>query len=269
MSIQQMLLKATSRVLVPPSAQPVPSLDARTHLGRQPGELTRLADRYRSDKGTRHSAHGYTRVYERFFGRMRHEALTLVEIGLLRVDVDARRAHNGAQVSTGAAASRAPSLEMWRAYFRNATIFGFDIDDFSSVRIDRGAIVQGDMGSPADLERLARAIGGPIDILIEDGSHASHHQQIALGTLFPHLRSQGIYVVEDMHWQDPHVEKAGAPKTRDILRRFQVAGELESPFMTREQAIYIQENVHEIWLFDSLTADVVDATDALAVLVKR
>jgi hypothetical protein len=260
MLIEQIIKRATSRVRAP---------DGSGRAARRPTELTRLADRYGSDKGTRLSAHGYTRVYEKFFGQLRNEPVTLLEIGLLRVDADARRPNNGTEVNAGSRVRRAPSLEMWRSYFPNASLFGFDIDDFSAVRIDRATIVQGDMGSTADLERLASTIAKPIDILIEDGSHASHHQQIALASLFPHLRSQGIYVIEDMHWQDPHVERDGAPKTRDILRDLQVTGRLESPFMTEDQQTYIMNNVDNIFLYDSLTDDVADATDALAVLIKK
>ena len=165
--------------------------------------------------------------------------------------------------------TKLPSLEMWRSYFANAAIFGFDIDDFSSVKLDRCMILQGDMSSSDDLSRLIQAVGRPIDVLIEDGSHASHHQQIALGWLFPHIRSKEIYVIEDLHWQDPRVERAGAQKTRDILRKFQVDGVFASQFLSREQQAYIQNNVERVWLFDSLSSDVEDATDALAVLIKK
>jgi hypothetical protein len=158
---------------------------------------------------------------------------------------------------------------MWKNYFPNAEIFGFDIDDFSGVKIDRCTTVRGDMSSPADLERLVSTVGRPIDILLEDGSHASHHQQIALGTLFPHLRSDGIYVIEDLHWQDSSIEKPDSPKTRDILRRLQVDRVFESPFVSPEQRSYIERNVKAIALYDSLTLDVADGTDALAVLVRK
>lgn len=158
---------------------------------------------------------------------------------------------------------------MWKTYFREAKIFGFDIDDFSDVKIDNCIIVQGDMSSPNDLSRLISAVDRPIDILIEDGSHASHHQQIAFGFLFPHIASGGLYVIEDLHWQDPTVEKKGAPKTRDILRRFQNDGVFASPFLSTEQQKYIQANIKNIWLFDSLTTEVDDPSDALAVVLKK
>jgi len=40
-----------------------------------------------------------------------------------------------------------------------------------------------------------------LDIIIDDASHASHHQQNAFLTLFPKLRSGGLYIIEDLRWQ--------------------------------------------------------------------
>jgi hypothetical protein len=238
-------------------------------LVQRADELTRLADLCGSDKGTRLSAHRYTRIYDQIFRPLKHDRLALVEIGLLRVDDDKRRVSNGTEGADAIGATRAPSLEMWRTYFPNAQLFGFDIDDFSGVTIDRCTILQGDMSSRADLKRLASAVGRSIDILVEDGSHVSHHQQIALATLFPHLKSGGIYVIEDLHWQDDRIEKTNAPKTRNLLRALLVNGVFDSPFLSADEKQYLEEHVVSVSLFDSLTRDVADSTDALAVLVKR
>jgi hypothetical protein len=231
--------------------------------------LTDLADNCGSDKGTRLDAHGYTRIYKGFFEQMRGTALTFLEIGLARPDDDHRRVSNAAEGITTATASRAPSLEMWRTYFPRAQIFGFDIDDFTSANVDGCTILQGDMSSEQDLKRLVDAIGNPIDILIEDGSHLSHHQQFALGWLFPHVRSGGIYVIEDLHWQEQKMERHNAPKTRDVLRRLQMDGVFESPFLTQGQQKYIQDHVAKLWLFDSLTPRVEDPSGALGILIKK
>jgi hypothetical protein len=170
-------------------------------------DLTYLAHTLSSDKGTTISdAHGYTRVYARLFEPIRDTEITFVEISLFRHDVDRRRIVNAVEGIKAAPASRAPSLQMWHTYFPKAHIYGFDIDDFSEVNIDRCTIIQGDMSCEKDLDRLVRVIGRPIDALIDDGSHASRHQQIALGRLFPHLRSGGIYIIEDLHFQDRYLE---------------------------------------------------------------
>jgi hypothetical protein len=239
---------------------------------RRSSELTHLADRFGSDKGTQISAHLYTRIYEKLFGNMRNKELTILEIGLRRADQDGRRTQCAAEGVGPSMVYSAPSLKMWRAYFPNARIFGFDIDDFSQVRIDRCEIIRGDMSSRSDLARAATAIANSIDIIIEDGSHASHHQQIALGALFPHVRSGGIYVIEDLHWQDSRLEKESAPKTRDLLRRLQVRGIFESPFISSDERKYLEENIGGVQLFDSLTADFAngnDTSDALAVIRKK
>jgi hypothetical protein len=232
-------------------------------------ELTYLADMAGSDKGTRSNAHMYTRIYERFFEKIRNKDIAILEIGLCRSDADQRRMQCAAEGETTSAASRAPSLEMWRTYFPKARLFGFDIDDFSKVKIDRCRIIRGDMSSRDDLAKVSLAVGGDLDVIIEDGSHASHHQQIALGSLLPHVRPGGLYIVEDLHWQDERLEKQNAPKTRDILRRFQATGVFESPFLTEAEQKYVQENVERVWLFDSLSNYVSDASDAVAVLQKK
>lgn len=97
---------------------------------------------------------------------MRHQPITLLELGLLRHDV---QIHN-----PGGPYDDTPSLFMWREYFPNATIIGFDIADFSRVPEIRGVkIVRGDMGNPDDLMSLVD--NGPFDIIIDDASHTSHH----------------------------------------------------------------------------------------------
>jgi hypothetical protein len=231
--------------------------------------LMQLADSYGSDKGTVRTAHRYTRVYERFFRPIRNDALVIAEMGLLRSDADGRKASCAAEGKTTAVAYTAPSLQMWRAYFPHADIFGFDIDDFSAVKIDNCNILRGDMSSKADLLRLAHAIGRPIDIIIDDASHASHHQQIALGTLFPFVRDGGFYIIEDLHWQNDLLEVHNAPKTRDLLRRLQIDNSFKSPFLSKDEQTYIESCTSGIWLFDSLSPEGEDTSDAIAFLKKR
>jgi len=232
-------------------------------------DLSYLADKFGSDKGTLFDAHQYTRVYKSLFDRIRENDIVFVEMGLLRVDVDERRPNNGSEGSTATSGLRAPSLEMWRTYFPRARLFGFDIDDFSSVHIDGCTIVRGDMSLVTDLARLVGTINNSLDIVIDDASHASHHQQIAFGYLFPHLRSGGMYIIEDLHWLDPTMEREGAPTTRDVLRKLQVAGAFRSPFLTSQQQRYIEANLARVMLFDSLSTKSDDATDALGIMIKK
>jgi hypothetical protein len=111
-----------------------------------------------------------------------------------------------------------PSVQMWLEYFPKAHIHGFDISDFSHLRHPRFTFIHGDSGSPEDLQRLATAAPS-FDIIIDDGSHASYHQQLAFHTLFPKLRAGGTYIIEDLQWQSPAYEgkTVELPKTRDFM----------------------------------------------------
>jgi hypothetical protein len=236
---------------------------------RRKNELTRLADLYGSDKGNQWPTHLYTRIYDKLFKDLRNNPICLLEIGLLRTDTDARRSANAAEGQYPLKASTAPSLAMWRSYFRNATLYGLDIDDFSSVKIDGCSILKGDAGSRESLQEVKRTIGRPIDILIDDASHVSHHQQLCFGVLFPSIAPGGMYIIEDLHWQDHRFEKKDAPKTRQLLRQLQLQRRFESPFLSEDEQQYIEKNTSTVLLFDSLSDDVVDASDALAIIVKR
>ena len=95
--------------------------------------------------------------------------------------------------------AKVPSLRVWRDYFPRAKLFGFDIDEFATVKIPNCTIVRGDSSSGEDVRGLGDL--GPFDIVIEDASHASHHQQITLAALFPFMKSGGLFRIEDLHWQ--------------------------------------------------------------------
>jgi hypothetical protein len=130
-----------------------------------------------ADKGTTTGAHGYTPDYERWLEPMRNESLRMLEIG----------------VWEGA------SLKSWYEYFPNATIFAYDILDAHRFDNDRIATFVGDQSDPADLARFVEFSGGGFDIIIDDGSHKSMHQQASLAFLFPHLKPGGQYIIEDLH----------------------------------------------------------------------
>ena len=161
--------------------------------------LTRLAAKHRTDKGvTIFPFMGYTLHYDRFFSKYRDRSINILEVGL-----------GPRHLST------CPSLKMWAEYFPKANIFGFDIQDFSDVRLPRTQILQGDQGKADDLLKIVEQCP-KFDIIIEDGSHASFHQQVTLQTLFPYLADDGLYVIEDLLFQPQELESE-LPKVRKTL----------------------------------------------------
>ena len=231
--------------------------------------LTRLADRYRTDKGSLAGGHHYTRVYSDLFEPLRNRSVRLLEVGLMGL-------HRGgwddeSLRDQGAARGQdAPSLRLWSAYFPKGEIFGLDFNDFTAVKIDRCRIFRGDASSEADLHRVLDQIGGKLDIIIDDASHASNHQQITLGALFPALAPGGIYVIEDLFFQPQDREPEGATKTADMLRRAEVDGEFRASHLTAEAAAYLNEHVERVALFDSLAAErTIRNRDGIGVLWKK
>ena len=101
-------------------------------------KLTTLANKYRSDKGTRYGSppHRYTYLYDLILGSSRDLELDFLEIGL---------AAGGPEV--GGPIERqvaSPSAQIWLEYFPLAHIYQFDISDFSHIKHPRFTFVHGD-----------------------------------------------------------------------------------------------------------------------------
>lgn len=226
--------------------------------------LALLALESGSDKGP--NVHGYTAVYDQYLSDRRQEPLVIVEIGLLMHKSQRRR-------GGGTHFDDAPSLRMWREYFPNARIIGFDIADFSGVRIPGCITLRGDQSDRSDLATIAEHCQDGVDVVIDDALHASLHQQVTLATLFPLLKSGGFYFIEDLHYQPEGTESTEVPPTKDLLRLLTAAGAPEaSPTaaITDDEWSSLREQIKDITMYDSQKriGDRQRQVDALAVLEK-
>jgi trans-aconitate methyltransferase len=136
--------------------------------------LQEILGRYDTDKNTGHS---YGHVYEELLAPIREVATAVLEIGIW----------------TGG------SLRAWKEYFPRASIYGIDSDPsrlFAEERIITLQVHQ------ADWDRLRPVVEVlTFDLIIDDGSHLLTDQVMSLFYLWPHLRPNGLYVIEDI--QDP------------------------------------------------------------------
>lgn len=144
----------------------------------QPG-LTDLALRFGSDKW---GGHEYTQHYARHFAPYRQQRVKVLEIGV-----------GGYQASDMGGAS----LKMWKHYFHRGLITGLDVFDKSGVDEARLSTVVGDQSDRDFLIDLYKQIG-PLDIVVDDGSHESEHIIASFTALFPLMRPGGMYVIEDL-----------------------------------------------------------------------
>ena len=125
----------------------------------------------------------YFDVYHRHFDRFRGRPITILEIGVC---------HGG-------------SLQMWRQYFGpQARIVGVDVDPRAAFEEPGIEVIIGDQGDRRFLRELV-ARYGTFDIVIDDGGHTMAQQYVSLEELFPSVKEDGVYLVEDTHtsyWTD-------------------------------------------------------------------
>lgn len=199
------------------SKRPVAPISAAEKAGRGLVNLTDLADRYGSDKGS--AKHRYSELYQLLFLPYRMRAINFLEMGLMIGGPE--HGHSKDRATTDA-----PSVRMWLDYFPKARIHGLDISDFSWLKHPRFTFVRCDMDARENI-RDAVAPLPAMTIIVDDASHASHHQQNAFLELFPRLAAGGLYIIEDLRWQPETYERPGITKTAALFRSYSQTGVFE------------------------------------------
>lgn len=128
--------------------------------------------------------HGYTPIYDQVLGPLQCRRLKILEIGLFR----------------GA------SLALWHAAFPWAQIYGIDKNATMHRKMTHGLDrLTVWMGRQEDAEFLRETVmpAGPFDIIIDDCGHVPANQWVTLQALWPALKRQGYYIIEDC-WHSYH-----------------------------------------------------------------
>ena len=187
--------------------------------------LDELFNKYGSDKGSVHgSKHGYAYYYEKLLSDLRDKPIHLLEIGLCKGGPELNEMEKGLNRTDVSI----PSIQAWQDFFPKAQIYGFDISDFSEYESDRFRFFRGDSGIKSDFDQVLQ-LDQDLDVILDDGSHASFHQQLAFLELFEKLKSGGIYIIEDLYWQPHEYEIAlpVRPSTLDLFSHFSKYGNFE------------------------------------------
>ena len=92
------------------------------------------------------------------------------------------------------------SLKMWRDYFgEQAKIFAIDINpDCKQFETENTKIF---IGSQEDRDFLTKVKSQipQVDILMDDGGHSMNQQIVSFQELYGHIKSDGLYLCEDLH----------------------------------------------------------------------
>jgi hypothetical protein len=163
------------------------------------GDLVALAEHFGTDKW---GAHRYAPHYQQHFASRRHDVRTILEIGVGGYENPRR----GGQ-----------SLRMWKRFFPRALVVGLDLHDKRALEEPRIRIFQGRQDDREVLLRIVGETGAP-DIVIDDGSHRSADVIATFDVLFPVLKENGVYVVEDTqtsYWPSfgGHTSDRNSPQT--------------------------------------------------------
>jgi len=185
--------------------------------------LEQISANYRSDKGLVY--HNYLEIYEKYFSKYRTKLNTFLEIGLWEGE----------------------SIRMWREYFETGNIVGADILDLSHIKLPNTQIHICDQSDRNDLENLIKKTYSEFDIIIDDGGHMMHQQQITLGSMFKYLKSGGIFVIEDLHTSgNPAYTRSGDTDTLQMLHEYNQTKQINSNCMAAEEIEYLNANIKEI-----------------------
>ncbi|MEM1387265.1 MAG: hypothetical protein AAF748_04610 [Pseudomonadota bacterium] len=212
-----------SQAPLPPLRQAYQKLRPEDRHGRGALNLTDLADRAGSDQGA--LRHNYTSLYHMLFQPMRRRKLHLVLVGL-----DSGRSLDAPDRWQAQARAH---MDMWLSYFPAAQITLLDQAAAAPLANPRLRYAQINLDDPAT---LAQALGARVDIVIDDATHASHHQQGAFRALFPQLAAGGLYAIEDLRTQPAPLEQHGALKTAALFQDYLETGVFHHPDAAVEDA---------------------------------
>lgn len=177
--------------------------------------LSKLADKYRTDKGLWH--HGYTPIYNRYFEHLRDKPVKLLEIGI-----------GGYQYPD----KGGESLRMWGEYFANGIVTGMDIYPKHLKNLPQNANVI--CGNQTDTLFLSKLPTG-YNIIIDDGSHVCRHVITSFMALFhTHLSPGGVYVVEDTETSYWAVEYGGGIHHDTTMNFFKALADNLNPASGKE-----------------------------------
>jgi SAM-dependent methyltransferase len=182
----------------------------RINYKNNSSELCEIGKKYDTDKSSQRNnvsnirhCHPYTLFYDGLFKNKRYEKIRIAEIGILE----------------GA------SILMWKEYFVNAEIYGFEydkdfIDNFKNkYNNDRITLIDIDVCDKESIKRSFSKLNIQYDIIIDDSTHLFEDQIRFIENSYQYLKPGGILIIEDIFKY--YDEKDYINRLSPILKYFQ------------------------------------------------
>jgi hypothetical protein len=122
------------------------------------------------------TVHSYGPVYDTLFSDKQYTTLSVLEIG----------------IETGG------SLAALKDYFKNARIYGIDIEDRRFEKYKSLENVHVFIGNALE-ENTINHFSTTFDVIIEDASHDPNHQKQHFKDYCRFIKKDGVYIIEDVH----------------------------------------------------------------------
>ncbi len=146
--------------------------------------LCDLGRKFQTDKSPYNTIlhrHPYTGIYDLLFSSLRDKKINFAEIGIL----------NNA------------SIQMWREYFKNAQIVGFEFDDdliknAKKTKLKKVIYKKIDVTKKKSIHQCFNSLKTKFDIIIDDSTHTFQDQINVIQETYKFLVCGGILIIEDI-----------------------------------------------------------------------
>jgi len=189
--------------------------------------LTELGFIHGTDKA---AYHRFTDVYEPYFKELTNPSI--MEIGVFK----------------GA------SVKMMNDYYNgNCKITTLDNGLYSDYKNDlpNVCVVDGDQSKREDLLDCVK--NKRFDMIIDDGGHIIEHQILSFSVLFPYVKFDGIYIIEDLHTSHPKdaswFNPKGLPTTIEFLEKLKENIVIPYSFLLSDEMEYLKTHIKSIEIF--------------------
>ena len=209
-------------------------------------DLDFLFEHFNSDKGEyyinqymqpikrnnkRIDAHGYSKIYEKYFEKIRGDNLNVLELGSFY----------------GNAAGA------FYYYFKNSKIFSGDIcPDLFRYKSSRLKNFYINTSSESSIDEILIKNKDNFNIIIEDASHTLKDQILSLFLLFRKVLPNGIFVCEELDFPETRKDMNLGnehPDLKQILLAIKSNQDFNSKYITDEDKKYFLENFKSIEIY--------------------
>ena len=182
-------------------------------------------------KNKRIDAHGYSKIYERYFEKIRNGNLNVLELGSF--------------YGNAAAA--------FFYYFKNSSIYSGDIcPDLFRYKSQRLKNFYVNTSSEISIKKELLDNQRIFNVIIEDASHTLKDQIISLFMLFKILSPKGIFICEELDFPETRKDmniNNEYPDLKSILKAIKSNKDFNSKYVKEEDKKYFLDNFNTIEIF--------------------